>query len=54
MDEKKKELGQKATVLVAEEGKPKKKFPVRLILIYFLLLASGLFVGILFAYAFRG
>lgn len=53
-EEKKEEEGnQKLTVHVGGEDKPERKIPFRVILIYTLLLASGLFIGILFAYVFR-
>lgn len=42
-----------ATVHVDEE-KSGRKIQFRMILIYFLILAVGLFVGILFAYLLRG
>ena len=41
------------TVLVHEEEKKKGKFPGRLVLIYVLLLAAGIFVGIIFRLATR-
>ena len=41
------------TVLVHEEEKKKGKFPGRLVLIYALLLAAGIFVGIVFRLATR-
>lgn len=40
----------KAKVLVAEEEKPKKKFNFKLVFTYFLLLAGGLFIGIVITY----
>lgn len=53
MAEEEKKAEDTTTVLVREEGKKKGAFSGRLVLIYLLLLASGLFLGILFAYLFR-
>jgi len=47
-EEEKKDTGKTTTVLVQEEEK-KKGFPMRLALIYLLILATGFFLGILFA-----
>jgi len=41
------------TVLVHEEEKKKGKFPGRMVLIYVLLLAAGIFIGIIFRLATR-
>ena len=48
------ETAGKTTVLIDERKNPKKKgvFTSRIVLIYVLVLASGLFLGILFGYLF--
>lgn len=52
-EEQKEEKKATTTVLVHEEEKKKGKFPGRLVLIYVLLLAAGIFVGIIFRLATR-
>lgn len=56
--EKKEKKEETTTILVTDEGKaasqPKtRRFPVRLILIWVLLLAAGIFLGIIFRLALR-
>ncbi len=53
MAEEKKQEAEKTTTVLVHEEEQKKSFPIRLVLIYILLLASGLFLGILFAYFLR-
>lgn len=51
VEEQKKEEIKETVSSVQDKGK--KKFPVRLVLMYALLLAGGLFLGIIFSYVLR-
>jgi len=52
-EEQKEEKKATTTVLVHEEEKKKGRFPGRMVLIYVLLLAAGIFIGIIFRLATR-